>query len=112
MTDSLSSMTTSEDDPTARIVREAEERNRARLEAVRPLANVLAQINQVKAHLDELETSYGRSYADAVRNGWSPEELSGLGAHEPVKRPRGRPAKRGKAIRKGSSKSQGGRLPP
>jgi len=96
-------MTTPEEDPTAAIVRQAEERNRARLEAVRPLARVLTQINELKAHLDELETSYGRFYADAERAGWSPEELSSLGAEAPTKRPRGRPAKRGKGPRKTSA---------
>lgn len=94
-TRTLSAMTTNNpEDPTTAIVQQAEELNQARMNAVRPLAAVLARRKQLQAELAATDEEYGKTYAEAERNGWTAEELKDIGAEEPVRRPRGRPAKR------------------
>ncbi|WP_157867737.1 hypothetical protein [Streptomyces prasinus] len=74
-------------------MREVQER---RMAAAGPLVEVLAKRSSLLEQLAELDEPYGKAYVDAEAAGWTAEELSKLGADEPVRRPRkrSRPAAR------------------
>ncbi|MER6845819.1 hypothetical protein [Streptomyces platensis] len=99
-------MTTPSEDPTADFLRRAEEINQQRMDAVKPLAALVARRTELQRQLNELEETYGRQYADAERAGWTEDELTAMDAAPPVRRPRGRPAKKGS--RKPAQKPTGG----
>lgn len=56
--------------------------------AAGPLVDVLAKRSRLLEQLAELDEPYGKAYVDAEAAGWTAEELTKLGADEPVKRPR------------------------
>lgn len=58
--------------------------------AAGPLVDVLAKRSTLLEQLAELDEPYGKAYVDAEAAGWTSEELTKLGADEPVKRPRKR----------------------
>ncbi|MFF3974828.1 hypothetical protein ACFYZ6_33905 [Streptomyces rubiginosohelvolus] len=70
-----------------RILSKADEietaRQAARLEAIGPLASILAERKQLEAALAETEGPYRRAYAKAGAAGWSDTELHQLGATAP-----------------------------
>ncbi|MFE7443806.1 hypothetical protein ACFU7X_25535 [Streptomyces chartreusis] len=74
-------------------MREVQER---RMAAAGPLVEVLAKRSSLLEQLAELDEPYGKAYVDAEAAGWTADELTKLGADEPVKRPRkrSRPAAR------------------
>ncbi|MFF8279943.1 hypothetical protein ACF05T_28220 [Streptomyces lateritius] len=72
----------------------------ARAEAIKPLAEIQGQRAELLRQLAALDEPYGKAYADAEAAGWSTEELTELGAEEPVKRPKGRPRTRRPAAKK------------
>ncbi|MFF4291012.1 hypothetical protein ACFY0R_37815 [Streptomyces sp. NPDC001633] len=87
-------MTTPSEDPTTAFLRRAEEINQQRMKAVEPLAELVARRNHLRQQLDALEETYGRQYVEAEKAGWTEEELTAMEAEPPVRRPRGRPAKK------------------
>lgn len=70
-----------------------------REKAIVPLAGLMAERKRLKDQLAETEAPYGKAYAAAEAAGWSPEELSRLGAEAPARRPKGRPRKHGAGIK-------------
>ncbi|MFI2764918.1 hypothetical protein ACH5A3_39820 [Streptomyces echinatus] len=66
----------------------------AREEAFKPLAEILAQREELQRQLAALDAPYGEAFAAAEAAGWTAEELAAIGAEEPVKRPKGRPRTR------------------
>ncbi|GAA2105597.1 hypothetical protein GCM10009801_81760 [Streptomyces albiaxialis] len=98
-------MTESAEDSTAAIVQRAEKLNQSRMEAIRPLADMLARRTKLREELEATDAEYGRLYVEAERNGWTPDELNNMGAEAPTRRPRGRPKKRS-APRSGASKGE------
>lgn len=58
--------------------------------AAGPLVEVLAKRSTLLDQLAELDEPYGKAYVDAEAAGWTADELTKLGADEPVKRPRKR----------------------
>ncbi|MEU9535809.1 hypothetical protein AB0D00_26315 [Streptomyces sp. NPDC048213] len=73
--------------------------------AIKPLVDVMSEKAELLSALAALEPKYGKAYVDAEAAGWSPAELSTLGADEPVRKPRKRSRSAGK---KSSSPSTGG----
>ncbi|MDX3867253.1 hypothetical protein [Streptomyces europaeiscabiei] len=72
-------------------MREVQERRlERRMAAAGPLVDVLAKRSTLLEQLAELDEPYGKAYVDAEAAGWTAEELTNLGADEPVKRPRKR----------------------
>ncbi|MFJ6709260.1 MULTISPECIES: hypothetical protein [unclassified Streptomyces] len=67
-----------------------------RMAAAGPLVEVLSKRSGLLEQLAELDEPYGKAYVDAEAAGWTADELTKLGADEPVKRPRkrSRPAAR------------------
>ncbi|UWS77549.1 hypothetical protein [Streptomyces noursei] len=92
-------MTTPSDDATSAFLRRAEEINQRRMAAVEPLAELVAQRTELRRQLDALEETYGRQYVEAEKAGWTEEELTAMDAAPPVRRPRGRPAKKNSSRR-------------
>ncbi|MFE4634822.1 hypothetical protein ACFRJ1_15790 [Streptomyces sp. NPDC056773] len=86
------------------ILRRMEEIQAIRAAAITPLAEILAQREELRRQLAELDEPYGRAYADAEAAGWTGDELTTIGAEEPVKRPKGRPRRRAVPA-KGASES-------
>lgn len=80
--------------------------------AAGPLVEVLAKRSSLLEQLAELDEPYGKAYVDAEAAGWTAEELTKLGADEPVKRPRkrSRPTAR-KADGKTSGTAPAGGIP-
>lgn len=70
----------------------------AKQAAVAPLAELLATRIRLQSQLAETEVPYGKAYALAAAAGWSPAELTEIGATEPT--PRG-PAPGGPTHRQG-----------
>lgn len=58
--------------------------------AAGPLVEVLAKRSSLLEQLAALDEPYGKAYVDAEAAGWTADELTKLGADEPVKRPRRR----------------------
>ncbi|OEJ20833.1 hypothetical protein AR457_41940 (plasmid) [Streptomyces agglomeratus] len=58
--------------------------------AAGPLVEVLAKRSTLLEQLAALDEPYGKAYVDAEAAGWTAEELTKLGADEPVRRPRKR----------------------
>ncbi|MFE7212493.1 hypothetical protein ACFU93_21365 [Streptomyces sp. NPDC057611] len=96
-------------------VRRMEELQAAKGEAFKPLAEVLAQRDDLKKELETLvadfeariaalDEPYGRAYAGAEKAGWNATELAALGADEPVKRPRGRRPGKSTTAKRAASK--------
>ncbi|WP_327286656.1 hypothetical protein [Streptomyces sp. NBC_01205] len=79
---------------THEILRRMEEIQATRAAAITPLAEILAEREDLQRQLAELDEPYGRAYADAEAAGWTADELAAIGAGEPVKRPKGRPRRR------------------
>ncbi|MEU1826669.1 hypothetical protein ABZ502_30090 [Streptomyces abikoensis] len=75
------------------IMRHAQEINAARETALAPLASLLAERKLLRDEFEKTEEPYGRAYVEAQAAGWTTEELGGLGAEEPKRRPKGRPRK-------------------
>ncbi|MEU6946590.1 hypothetical protein ABZ957_15380 [Streptomyces sp. NPDC046316] len=75
---------------THEVLRRAEEIQAARTAAIMPLAEVLADREELLSKLAALDEPYGQAYATAEAGGWTTDELTALGAEEPVKRPKGR----------------------
>ncbi|WP_162602920.1 hypothetical protein [Streptomyces sp. CS090A] len=71
-------------------------RQAARLEAIGPLATILARRKRLEAELAETDAPYRKAYAKAGAAGWSDTELNQLGADapEPSRRRIGRPTSR------------------
>ncbi|MFI9206481.1 hypothetical protein [Streptomyces sp. NPDC053048] len=78
------------------IMRQAQEINAARETALAPLASLLADRKKLRDEFEKTEEPYGRAYVEAEAAGWTAEELKGLGAEEPKRRPKGRPRKSSK----------------
>ncbi|MGW3415623.1 hypothetical protein [Streptomyces sp. NPDC000888] len=72
------------------ILRKMKEVQELRMAAAGPLVDVLAKRSTLLEQLAELDEPYGKAYVDAEAAGWTSEELTKLGADEPVKRPRKR----------------------
>ncbi|GAA0464597.1 hypothetical protein GCM10009544_28690 [Streptomyces stramineus] len=72
-------------------MRQAQEINAARETALGPLASLLADRKTLRDEFEKTEEPYGRAYVEAQAAGWTAEELKGLGAEEPKRRPKGRP---------------------
>ncbi|MEU8942986.1 MULTISPECIES: hypothetical protein [Streptomyces] len=64
----------------------------AKQAAVAPLAELLATRIRLQSKLAETEAPYGKAYAVAAA-GWSPAELTEIGATEPAPRSRNRRSK-------------------
>ncbi|MFD4865275.1 hypothetical protein [Streptomyces sp. NPDC058412] len=79
---------------THEILRRMEKIQAARAAAITPLAEILAEREELQRKLAELDEPYGKAYADAEAAGWTGDELAAIGAGEPVKRPKGRPRRR------------------
>lgn len=79
---------------THEILRRMEEIQATRAAAITPLAEILAEREELQRKLAELDEPYGKAYADAEAAGWTGDELAAIGAGEPVKRPKGRPRRR------------------
>ncbi|MFD5588807.1 hypothetical protein ACFWII_34005 [Streptomyces sp. NPDC127063] len=73
--------------------------------AVGPLVEILAKRSELLAQLAALDESYGKAYVDAEAAGWTSDELTQLGADEPVKRPRVRSRRKGSAARKSAAEA-------
>ncbi|UQI49664.1 hypothetical protein M1P56_35320 (plasmid) [Streptomyces sp. HU2014] len=73
------------------IMRHAQEINAAREVALAPLAGLVADRKTLRDEFEKTEEPYGRAYVAAQVAGWTAEELKGLGAEEPKRRPKGRP---------------------
>ncbi|MFD3937793.1 hypothetical protein ACFWSF_24375 [Streptomyces sp. NPDC058611] len=67
----------------------------AKQAAVAPLAELLATRIRLQSELAETEVPYGKAYAVAAAAGWSPAELTEIGATEPTARPRARRSRSG-----------------
>lgn len=65
-----------------------------REKAIEPLLGVLDERKRLLRELADLDEPYGKAYVEAEAAGWRTEELQGIGADEPVKRPRTRSRKR------------------
>ncbi|MET9466615.1 hypothetical protein ABZY44_17760 [Streptomyces sp. NPDC006544] len=65
----------------------------AKQAAVAPLAELLATRIRLQSEFKETEIPYGKAYALAAAAGWSPAELTEIGATEPTPRPRTRRSK-------------------
>ncbi|WP_143196642.1 hypothetical protein [Streptomyces sp. MJM1172] len=65
----------------------------AKQAAVAPLAELLATRIRLQSKLAETEAPYGKAYAVAAAAGWSPAELTEIGATEPAPRSRNRRSK-------------------
>mgnify|MGYP007126046894 CR=1 FL=1 len=76
------------------MLRRAQELQAARLRYIGPLASALSERTALQQQLDEVNSRYSTAYNDALKNGWSAEELRTIGAEEPEQRPRGRQARR------------------
>lgn len=85
------------------IISAAEKLLASRIEAVRPLADLVAERKRLRKLLEDTEKPYGAAYAAAEAAGWTAEELRQMGAEPPTKRPAGRP--RGSRSRSRSSSS-------
>ncbi|GHB76053.1 hypothetical protein GCM10010331_74920 [Streptomyces xanthochromogenes] len=83
-------------------MREVQER---RMAAAGPLVEVLAKRSGLLEQLAELDEPYGQAYVDAEAAGWTTEELTNLGADEPVKRPRTRPKRSRSSAKKTDGQS-------
>lgn len=68
-----------------------------REEAIEPLLGVLEERKRLLRELADLDEPYGKAYVVAEAGGWRTEELQGIGADEPVKRPKTRSRSRSKA---------------
>ncbi|MFZ3476064.1 hypothetical protein ACODT4_44545 [Streptomyces sp. 2.9] len=79
---------------THEILRRMEEIQATRAAAITPLADILAKREELQEKLAQLDEPYGKAYVDAEAAGWTGEELTAIGAGEPVKRPKGRPRRR------------------
>lgn len=81
----------------AEILKKAEEIQAAQLAAKQaamvPLAELLATRIRLQNEFADTEAPYGKAYAAASAAGWSPAELSEIGATEPTPRPRTRRSK-------------------
>lgn len=62
-----------------------------RITAVRTLAETRAHVAEARARLQEAEATDGRAFADAVRAGWTEQDLKALGFDPPTRRAPGRP---------------------
>ncbi|MDH6545555.1 hypothetical protein [Streptomyces sp. SPB4] len=89
---------------THEILRRMEEIQATRAAAITPLAEILAEREELQRKLADLDGPYGKAYADAEAAGWTGDELAAIGAGEPVKRPKGRPRRR-TAPAKGTAES-------
>lgn len=76
-----------------------------REEAIEPLLGVLEDRKRLLRELADLDEPYGQAYVQAEAAGWRPEELQGIGADEPVKRPRVRTRSRSKAKKAAAAES-------
>ncbi|MFG2234844.1 hypothetical protein ACGFNX_33465 [Streptomyces sp. NPDC048723] len=65
----------------------------AKQAAVAPLAELLATRIRLQGEFAATEAPYGKAYAVAAAAGWSPAELTEIGATEPTPRPRTRRSK-------------------
>ncbi|MER5966792.1 hypothetical protein [Streptomyces sp. NPDC002057] len=78
----------------------------AKQAAVAPLAELLATRIRLQREFADTEAPYEEAYAEAAAAGWSPAELTEIGATEPTPRPRARRSKaRGKAATAAASNS-------
>lgn len=89
---------------THEILRRMEQIQANRAAAITPLAEILAEREELQRKLAELDEPYGKAYADAEAAGWTGEELAAIGAGKPVKRPKGRPRRRA-VPKKGATES-------
>lgn len=89
----MCAMTTT-NDATAAILQQAQEIHAARMAALEPLAETLAEVKVLQEQLAALEEKYRQHYAAAEKAGWSEDELTLMEAPAPTRRLRGRPAKR------------------
>ncbi|ORT54606.1 hypothetical protein [Streptomyces sp. CB03238] len=62
----------------------------AREKAFEPLAEILGQRAELQRQLAALDAPYAEAFVAAEAAGWTAEELKGIGAEEPAKRPKGR----------------------
>ncbi|MFI1652102.1 hypothetical protein ACH4XT_34955 [Streptomyces avidinii] len=67
----------------------------AKQAAIGPLAELLATRIRLQSEFTETEVPYGKAYAVAAAAGWSPAELTEIGATEPTPRSRTRRSKSG-----------------
>ncbi|MDG5807874.1 hypothetical protein P9869_35560 [Streptomyces ossamyceticus] len=97
-------------------VRRMEELQRAKGEAFKPLAEIMAEraalqkqmaetIAEFERKLADLDEPYGKAYVAAEKAGWTAAELAALDADEPVKRPRGRRPGKSTAAKKSAPKA-------
>lgn len=73
--------------------------------AAGPLVEVLAKRSSLLEQLAELDEPYGQAYVDAEAAGWTTDELTKLGADEPMKRPRTRPKRSRSSAKKADGQS-------
>ncbi|QHC33894.1 hypothetical protein [Streptomyces sp. HF10] len=83
-------------------MREVQER---RMAAAGPLVEILAKRSTFLEQLAETDEPYGQAYVDAEAAGWTTEELTMLGADEPLKRPRTRPKRSRSSAKKTDGQS-------
>ncbi|WP_158713513.1 hypothetical protein [Streptomyces sp. NRRL F-525] len=84
-------MSTPSDDVESNILSSAETMLGSRLEVIKPLAGILAERKRLQALIDATDKPYGVAYAKALAAGWTTNELTGMGAEEPMRRQPGRP---------------------
>ncbi|MGW1037607.1 hypothetical protein [Streptomyces antibioticus] len=73
------------------IMQRMKEVQAAREEAFQPLAEILAKREDLQRQLAETDGPYAEAFVAAEAAGWTAEELKGIGAEEPTRRPKGRP---------------------
>ncbi|MEU8828863.1 hypothetical protein [Streptomyces sp. NPDC048636] len=79
----------------------------AREEAFQPLAEILAKREDLQRQLAETDAPYAEAFVAAEAAGWTAEELTGIGAEEPARRPKGRPRSRRTSKKETPSRASG-----
>ncbi|WP_374987218.1 hypothetical protein [Streptomyces fradiae] len=86
-------------------MRKMREAQAAREKAFEPLAEILGKREELQRQLAELDAPYAEAFVAAEAAGWTTEELLGIGAEEPAKRPKGRPRRRSTAKKETARKA-------
>ncbi|WP_190208525.1 hypothetical protein [Streptomyces fumanus] len=77
----------------------------AREKAFEPLAEILGQRAELQRQLEALDAPYAEAFAAAEAAGWTAEELKGIGAEEPAKRPSRRQRSKRAAAKKAATET-------
>lgn len=80
--------------------------NAAREKAIGPLAEIMADRQQLLDALADTEAPYAQAYTAASAAGWTATELTALGAEAPAVRAKGRPRKRRTGVSESASPAE------